>query len=476
MNNGEASPNMHCLMGLTSIRIAVGVRITQMWKTYTLSARLCIILCTVFLAASIAGVFLLRIFAVEQLVDESEPAGQSVSLVADALNGALSASSNPEATLIAFGSALKRSGPDVIKFMQAGNFPPAQANVTTGARPRIVPNWFVDFLALPNVARYYPVMIKGKRVGDLAYEPDISAHLFEVWISFLAIIASGVGFMFFTTVIIFLTVGRAVRPLRDLGTAVARLRDGDYAHRVASYGPPEIRQSCEAVNELADTLTYLDRENRTLLRRMVSLQDDERRDIARELHDELGPLLFAIHADAIAMLDSAGVDQQTFDSPPRKVLASVKALQLTNRRILDRLRPLYIEELGLELSIEELIRKVRAQSAIRVAVEIDPALSAVDSVVSQTVYRLLQEGVTNVLRHAFATEMSLKAAVSERHVLVEISDNGVGMAPGAQFGRGLTGMHERARALGGTFEISRSGRRTCVRCKLAISQSASEIP
>jgi two-component system sensor histidine kinase UhpB len=441
-----------------------------MWKTYTLSARLCILFCTMFLAASIAGLFALRFFAVEQLVNNSEPAGQSASFVADALSSALSASSNPEATLVAFVTALKKSGPGVIKFMPADNFPLAETNVISGAQPRIVaPNWFVDFLALPNVARHYPVNIKGKRVGDLAYEPDISAHLYEMWMSFLAIIVCTVGFMFFTTSITYFTVGKAIRPLRDLGSAVTRLRDGDYAHRIASDGSAEIRK---AANELADALTYFDRENRTLLRRMVSLQDDERRDIARDLHDELGPLLFAIHADAISMLQSADVDERTFESPPRKVLASVKALQLTNRRILDRLRPLYIEELGLELSVEELIRKVRAQSPIRVNVEIDPALSTVDSVVSQTVYRLLQEGVTNVLRHAFATEMSLKAAVSERHVLVEISDNGVGMAPGAQIGRGLTGMHERARALGGTFEISRSGRRTCVRCRLPISPSA----
>ena len=443
-----------------------------MWKTYTLSARLCILLCTMFLAASIAGLFLLRIFAVEQLVNKSEAAGQSASFVADALSSALNASSNPEATLVTFVTALKKSGPSVIKFMPADNSPLAEKSVISSVQPKIAPNWFVDFLALPNVARHYPVSIKGKRVGDLAYEPDISAHLYEVWMSFLVMIACAVGFMLLTTAITNFTVGKAVRPLRDLGTAVARLRDGDYAHRVASDGSAEIRK---AVNELADTLTYFNRENRTLLRRMVSLQDDERRDIARDLHDELGPLLFAIHADTIAMLQNEGVDERSFDSPAGKVLASVKALQLTNRRILDRLRPLYIEELGLELSVEELIRKVRAQSPIRVDVEIDPGLSTVDAVVSQTVYRLLQEGITNVLRHAFATEMSLKAAVSERHVLVEISDNGVGMASGAQIGRGLTGMHERARALGGTFEISRSGRRTCVRCRLQISPTASEL-
>jgi two-component system sensor histidine kinase UhpB len=426
-----------------------------------------------FLAASIAGLFSLRIFAMEQLVNKSEAAGQSASFVADALSSALSVSSNPDATLVAFVTALKKTGPDAIKFIPAEKSTLAETNVISSVRPKIAPNWFVDFLALPNVVRHYPVSVKGKRVGDLAFEPDISTHLYQAWMGFLAILACAVGFMFLTTAIAYFTVGNAVRPLRDLGTTVARLQEGDYDYRVTSDGSAEIRM---AVNELLDTLTYFDRENRALLRRMVSLQDDERRDIARDLHDELGPLLFAIYADAIAMLESAGVDERAFDSPPQKVLASVKALQLTNRRILDRLRPLYVEELGLELSVEELVRKVRAQRSIQVNVEMDSALSTVDGVVSQTIYRLLQEGVTNVLRHAFATEMLLKASISDRHVVVEISDNGVGMAPGVQIGRGLTGMHERARALGGTFEISRIGRRTYVRCRLPIPLSASELP
>jgi two-component system, NarL family, sensor histidine kinase UhpB len=93
-------------------------------------------------------------------------------------------------------------------------------------------------------------------------------------------------------------------------------------------------------------------------------------------------------------------------------------------------------------------------------------LEAVDSVVSQTVYRVLQEGITNVLRHAQATEMRLMARVSEGKVLVEISDNGVGMATDAVIGRGLTGMRERVRALGGAFELSRGDGRTYIRCSL----------
>ena len=436
-----------------------------MWKTYSLRTRLCIFLCTMFLTALMAGLVLLRIFAVDQLVDENEPAGRSALLVAGALNNALSVSSNPRATLDAFVGALGTSGSDVIKFKPAGS--PVLPENNAGRRPGRVPAWFVHLLALPDVSRHAPVMINGERAGDLAFEPDLSADLYEKWIGFLAIVASGIGLMLLTTAITFLTVDAALKPLRYLGQGLARLRDGTYTEKIACSGPPEIRESCEAANELANTLTHLDRENRNLLRKMVSIQDDERRDIARELHDELGPLLFAIRANVVAMVDSGATDPDAPDSPPQKALQSVEALQSTNRRILDRLRPLYIEDLGLESSIRKLLRNVRSQvPAIDVGFEIDPALEAVDSVVSQTVYRVLQEGITNVLRHAQATEMRLMARVSEGKVLVEISDNGIGMAADAVIGRGLTGMRERVRALGGTFELSRSDGRTYVRCSL----------
>jgi two-component system sensor histidine kinase UhpB len=148
---------------------------------------------------------------------------------------------------------------------------------------------------------------------------------------------------------------------------------------------------------------------------------------------------------------------------------------LTNRRILDRLRPMHIEEFGLQSSIQKLLRGVRSQvPAIDVTFEIDPALDAIDAVVSQTVYRVMQEGITNVLRHAQATEMRLKASVPDGKVVVEISDNGIGMPANIVMGRGLTGMRERVRALGGTFEIFRSDGRTCVRCSLPFAPAELE--
>ena len=140
------------------------------------------------------------------------------------------------------------------------------------------------------------------------------------------------------------------------------MRKGDYDHLIPPAGPPEIRGVRREANELARTLSRLSHDNRDLLRKIVSLQDDERRDMARELHDELGPLLFGIRANAVALMEAIPPGKAYLAGPRRGVLQSVEALQQANRRMLDRLRPLYIEELGLEKSIQTLLQNARAQA------------------------------------------------------------------------------------------------------------------
>ena len=153
------------------------------------------------------------------------------------------------------------------------------------------------------------------------------------------------------------------------------------------------------------------RDNRDLLRKIVSLQDDERRDIARELHDELGPLLFGIRAGAVALRNSVPDGNDALTASAESILQSAEALQQANRRILDHLRPLYIEELGLAKSVETLLQTARAQaSEVSLTARLDPHLDELDGPLSQTVYRVIQESVTNALRHAGASSIEIKAA------------------------------------------------------------------
>jgi signal transduction histidine kinase len=334
-----------------------------------------------------------------------------------------------------------------------------------------VPAWFSALLKIPELGAAYPVRIGTTHVGDVVFNPDLSADIFEKWIGFLAIVSSGSVLMLLAALGAYFTTGTALRPLAQLGAGLTRMRDGDFETAIPVAGPPEVRRSCEEANQLAATLKRLSRDNRELLRKLVSVQDEERRELARELHDEMGPLLFAIRANATALSEQVAGGSPEPGSPAEGILGAAEALQQANRRILEGLSPLYVAELGLDESILALLRDAQAQApTIRLTSRIDPGLNDLDGLFSQTTYRVIQEGVTNVLRHAQATSMGVVAKVEGHEVAIEISDDGIGLPQRADFGRGLKGMLERVRALNGSLELLRDQGRTVVRCRLPLEQ------
>ena len=446
----------------------------QMWESLSLRTRLMLPLGLMFGAALLLGAVSLQIFAPTQLLEESEPAARAARAVAAALNGALQNSENPQATLEGFVRSLGTS--EAIRFRRVGTDiePPSPREVRTPLGR--VPGWFIHLIEVPEVGASYPVTVEGKRVGDIVFAPDMSADIYEKWVGFLAIAGSGIALTLLTGVIAHFTARSALDPLRNLGDGLTRMRMGDYERLIPAAGPPELRKSSLEANELARTLRRLSRDNRGLLRRIVSLQDDERRDMARELHDELGPLLFGIRANTVALLEAIPPGKAELGSAAEGILQSVETLQQANRRILDRLRPLYIQELGLERSIQTLLQNANAQAPdLALTSQIDAKLNAIDGLLSQTVYRVIQEAVTNVLRHARADSMHVRAAIEDRELVVEISDNGIGFPADRLLGRGLTGMLERVRALSGTLQLLREEGRTCVRCRLPAGDSAAAV-
>jgi len=438
-----------------------------MWNSYSLRTRLGIFLGAMFLLALAGGLLVMREFAADQLLQESEPAARESEHVAEALNETLARSSDPQGTLDVFVAALNRSGPGTIYYRPLDT--PASSTATTReiAAAGGAPVWFVRLLNIQEINRRTPIMIGTRHVGDLSYEPQMVADIHEKWLGFLAIVGAGVGLMVMTLGIIFFTLDQALRPLLDLSNGLMRLRAGNYTEPISGAGPPEIRRSCEAANELAATLTLLNRENRELLRRIVNIQDDERRHIAREIHDELGPLLFAIRANAVTMVDGEPAPQTSggTETPAQRILQATEALQSTNRRILDHLRPLHIDELGLDLSLRKMLHDLPAHS-LEITVDIDPAVEHADPVNLQTIFRVFQESVTNSLRHSGASELHLRACLSNGDTLIEARDNGEGLPADITFGRGLIGMRERVRALGGSLDLFGDDSGTCVRCRL----------
>lgn len=439
-----------------------------LWNRLSLRARLLLPMAAMIIGALLLGGLALQTVSPEQFENENAQGARSAQLMADALNGALAAAGNPQQTLDAFAGGLGSSG--AIAFVPRGSQPQRSAADTYHGN---VPAWFTALLQIPQLGSIHPIRIGAAHVGDIVFSPDLSPDIREKWVGFLAIVASGTALMLLAALSAYFTTGTALRPLAQLGAGLTRMRNGDYDAVIPVAGPPEIRQSCEETNQLAATLKRFSQDNRELLRKLVAVQDDERRELARELHDEMGPLLFAIRANATALSDPEAEGPPEPGSPAHGILSAAEALQQANRRVLEGLSPLYVAELGLTASVQALLRSAQSQSpGLRLVSRIDHHLNDLDGLFSQTTYRVIQEGVTNVLRHARATTMAVAAAIDGGQIQIEISDNGIGLPQDLTFGRGLTGMHERVRALDGTLQLVREQGQTVVRCRLPLDHPA----
>lgn len=328
------------------------------------------------------------------------------------------------------------------------------------------PAWFVTLIHPETSFVEVPVSVRGKqeRLVITSHPNDEIAEIWDGIVTQLAVGSFTVVALFLVTMMV---VSRALTPLSSLSQAMTRIENGDYAARVEPGGAPELAAICAKLNHLAATLGDAVEQKRRLAERAVSLQDMERKQIARELHDEFGPYLFSLRAHASAMVRLAEVRDASADALQRHgsaILEQVNALQQCNRRVLERLRPVGLAELGLREALEALLRLWR-ESHPEVAIEttISRALGETGETAELTIYRVVQEALTNVFRHAGATSVNVTIEAGEQPAqggrgcaLVRVRDNGRGLEPDHKLGLGLTGMRERILALGGTLSVASS--------------------
>jgi two-component system sensor histidine kinase UhpB len=191
--------------------------------------------------------------------------------------------------------------------------------------------------------------------------------------------------------------------------------------------------------------------NRTLEEQLLTLQDEERADIARDLHDEIGPQLFAANIDAAtaASLIGAGRPEEALQQV-RSIAGAIGHIQRLVRDILQRLRPTHLAELGLSSAILDLIAFWKAR---RPEIEFQTRLAddrELPEGLQETLYRIVQESLSNAVRHGAPRSIRIAIEWSLRGARVQVVNDGAADAAGAP-GYGLTGMAERVAASGGTL-------------------------
>jgi two-component system sensor histidine kinase UhpB len=218
---------------------------------------------------------------------------------------------------------------------------------------------------------------------------------------------------------------------------------------------------------MADALQKSTSNNRRLTQQIIRLQEIERKTLAQDIHDEIGQYLTAIHVDASAIVGSRNLSLAKESAQAISVL-SMQMMDIV-RELLQRLRPRAIDDLGLELALKELVAywKLR-QKRLLVSQSIPESLGQIDEDVSITIYRMVQECLTNISKHAHAKRIVVMVKDESKFVVISVEDDGVGFnTEVARQGYGLLGMKERVQGLGGVMEVvSVAGRGTKINAKI----------
>jgi PAS domain S-box-containing protein len=227
---------------------------------------------------------------------------------------------------------------------------------------------------------------------------------------------------------------------------------------VPDHGGRAVQGVMRDVTERRLATEALERQREELQRLSASLtraREEERRHVARELHDELGQRLSAIKLDLArkGTVESHGTE---FEECRRNVIAAVDEAMAATRRIAADLRPPMLDDLGLEAALDWLVREWAARTGVAADLRCEPIDERLSGTAATAVYRIVQEALTNVLRHARARRVEISLACESAELVVTVQDDGVGLPPGAEHKRGSSGLmniRERARDLGGVASV-----------------------
>jgi len=208
-----------------------------------------------------------------------------------------------------------------------------------------------------------------------------------------------------------------------------------------------------------------------------AIREGEKSRVARELHDELAQSLTALKMDTIWLRDHAGEEPDHAIAKLADMVRMLDTAVAATRRIAADLRPLLLDDLGLQPAIEWLANNFTQRTGVPCEVNVDEELELQEPHAT-AVFRIVQESLANVAKHAAATEVSVLVARTPRAVILEVSDNGRGFAtdaPRKPLSLGLMGLRERAHLLKGTVTIeSEPGRGTRIQVRIPVNEETSQ--
>jgi signal transduction histidine kinase len=270
-----------------------------------------------------------------------------------------------------------------------------------------------------------------------------------------------------------------VRPIKDLVRATHVLRQGDFTVRAKVYSKDEIGHLAEVFNRMAEGLeTYRhaveekEAARQMLLGKIVRAQEEERKHVARELHDQLGQML----SKTLLTIESSCRGCKEEHAHCSEIRGDIRAMIDEVRQLAYNVRPAILDDYGLNQALEKYVNETAKR--VNFSIDYEGAVPTerehiASPEIEVTLYRIAQEAITNIMRHAKATEASVVLMCRETEIVLIIEDNGQGFDTkdaGSSKTLGLVGMRERAALVGGGLVIdSESGKGTTIRVRIPLN-------
>ncbi|MGR8935332.1 MAG: histidine kinase [Gammaproteobacteria bacterium] len=304
-----------------------------------------------------------------------------------------------------------------------------------------------------------PVVLRHADYGKVIVSASAETLIARTWRDIGALFALSAATVVASSLMLYLTIGRALRPADKISAALDDLERGNWSARLPACELSELQRIGSAVNRLAVNLESSLAERAALSVKLLTVQEQERAHLARELHDEFGQCLAGINALAASIGQTARhACPGVMDESERIGAIAGHMLELL-RGLLLRLRPPDIDELGLTEALHGLVQHWNACSGgkTRFDLELREPFAALPGAVAIHVYRIVQECLTNAAKHADASAVSATLAhircgeTGTAHIAIVVEDDGTaaGVVPEGHAGSGLLGIRERVLALGG---------------------------
>ena len=325
------------------------------------------------------------------------------------------------------------------------------------------PNWFVNFMGLisePWQLQRLPVEILGQPKGAIVITPDPSYEFGEIWNQLAGIFYLAGAFFILTNILVAWIVFRALSPVEFILKALTELESGNLKVKMPNLKTSELSAISSKFNGMVKTLRASIEQNHQLSQKLIRIQEEERKSLARDLHDEFGQSLTAIHADAAVLKGLANKDYPKIKPSVNAISDLSKHLMNLVGGMLSRLKLGVLQELGLEEGLKDLLNTWQLRHPkIKLYFQVNlKALPKINETISITSYRIIQECLTNISRHAKAKHVAieiqvLKKNLSSKMIDIHVKDDGIGLSKSHRDGFGLSGMRERIHEVSGNIKI-----------------------